>query len=360
LKLKKMKQKTTFPAVAREKMEKAFEELKKEVRVIDPKRNFVVYLLGMPKAGKSSLINALIDNKVCAVGEKLKSKTTKFAIHTDAATHMTYVDSQGVSSDEDFKQGCKQILRDAKQAQKDGAPFPLPDLIFLCTTPDMCEGSKQLGRFVDMLRDVAKKQGRGKVPVVLVVTKLDTKPNDSPLLEDVFTDIKEELDELFPADKYDMKLGVSTERNNHGIQDLKNILNNEQQLQDKVTLNDKQIFENCRENLAMKIIAAFSGLCATVSIIPFADIPIVLFLTSVMLDILACFSLNDKTAESFLIAHSIRYGVVTGIRAGLMILGDVLELSVVGFLVGTGVNMASAGGLTAAIGWHAYKYFTTV
>jgi len=42
-----------------------------------------------------------------------------------------------------------------------------------------------------------------------------------------------------------------------------------------------------------------------------------------------------------------------------LICADVLDLTVVGLVVGNAINVAAGAGLTAVIGWKAYKYFTS-
>jgi uncharacterized protein (DUF697 family) len=111
-------------------------------------------------------------------------------------------------------------------------------------------------------------------------------------------------------------------------------------------------------SIVNKIIAAFSTASAAVSFLPIADIFIVTFLQEWMYRMLACFSVDpSRTADSFKAVHRIQQGASIAIRTGALFVGGVFQLSVVGYLIGSGICVAAAATSTAAIGWACYFYF---
>jgi len=84
----------TLPSEARKKICGLLEQLQKDVKRADPRRPLVVYVLGYSNAGKSSLINALLNNDECVVGDNGKPTTPSFEVKHIARAATIFVDSQ--------------------------------------------------------------------------------------------------------------------------------------------------------------------------------------------------------------------------------------------------------------------------
>lgn len=349
----KLKDDPATPAAAREVIEEKLGKLLEQITEVNPDRCVAVYMVGESKVGKSSLINAILDiPDYCKVGDGLKPETVKFqeCIHQEA--RINFLDTQGLTKNYNPKKFMKETRGLLKKKE-----LPLPDVIVLCIVPSRANECAYLRDFVERLRRLCSEFHKPDVPTVLVLNQIDTKAKDDESYEQTFGRLIGEIESIYP--EFDVHLGTSAKKN-FGIESLRHLIQEQQKVANKIDRNDIHFAENCCETLAVKVISGFCALNAVVSTLPFVDIPITSKITSIMLDVLEVFAVDStKTASGFLQAHGIAYQVSSYLRMALMFVGDILDLTVVGIALGTAINLSSSVGLTAAIGWKAYKYFTT-
>jgi len=282
----------------------------------------------------------------------LKTETVEFRECIHEGARINFVDTQGLTAN----YNPKKFMREARDKIKK-KELPLPDVIVLCIMPSRASDCAYLRNFVKRLRRLCSEFHKPDVPTVLVLNQIDTKANDNEDNEQTSGRLVKEIESMYP--EFDVHLGTSAKMN-FGIESLRHLIRGQQKVANKIDQNDIHFAENCCETLAIKVISGFCAMNAAVSPLPFVDIPITSKITSIMLDILEVFAVDStKTAAGFLQAHGIAYQVSSYVRMALMFVGDILDLTVVGFALGTAINLSSAVGLTAAIGWKAYKYFTT-
>jgi uncharacterized protein (DUF697 family) len=145
---------------------------------------------------------------------------------------------------------------------------------------------------------------------------------------------------------------------NYGIHELILNMNAQSPLNAQVMDKNLEYVEQCRLAMANKIIAAFSTTSAAVSFLPIADLILVTILQEWMYRMLACFSINpQRTADTFQTVHRAGSIANLAVRAVALVIGGVLQLSVVGYLMGAGICVTTASSTTAILGWACYKYF---
>jgi uncharacterized protein (DUF697 family) len=144
---------------------------------------------------------------------------------------------------------------------------------------------------------------------------------------------------------------------NYGIHELILNMNAQSPLNAQVMDKNLEYVEQCRLAMANKVIAAFST-SAAVSFLPIADLILVTILQEWLYRMLACFSINtQRTADTFQTVHRVGSIANLAVRAVALVIGGVLQLSVVGYLMGAGICVTAASSTTAILGWACYKYF---
>ena len=73
---------------------------------------------------------------------------------------------------------------------------------------------------------------------------------------------------------------------------------------------------------------------------------------------LACFSIDPtRTPDTFKTVHRAFQGASLGVRAAALFVGGIFQLSLVGYLVGSSICVATAALSTGTLGWASYYYF---
>ena len=144
-------------------------------------------LVGRPNVGKSTLVNAIIGRKVAITSDKPQTTRNIIqGIRTDEDSQMVFVDTPGIHKPQN-KLG--KILN--KQAY-----FTVDDVDVILFLVDITE---PLGKGDMFVIDVLKK---AKVPVILVINKIDKLPKDTILKKiDEYKDLYN-FDEIVPVSAY--------------------------------------------------------------------------------------------------------------------------------------------------------------
>jgi hypothetical protein len=95
------------------------------------------------------------------------------------------------------------LIKDAKAFKsEDGLPLPVADVVLICTSPDtLAPFPSTFINLADALKKQAKDNHRGDIPVILVITKLDTKTKQvfTPELHaEAFKLLEGTADECYP------------------------------------------------------------------------------------------------------------------------------------------------------------------
>jgi uncharacterized protein (DUF697 family) len=210
----------------------------------------------------------------------------------------------------------------------------------------------------NVLKWVKSQRYNTEVPVLCVLNKIDEYfGNDLPKTEADVEKIKKYTETalrlvnehlIMPA----TQCIATSATKNYGIDQLRLNINSQSPLNAQIIDKNLDYISQYRLSIANKIIAAFSTAAAAVSFLPIADIVIVTFLQEWMYKMLACFSIDpSRTPDTFKTVHRLQQGTSFVIRAGALFIGGVFQLSLVGYLVGSSICVATAATSTAAVGW---------
>jgi len=146
-------------------------------------------LVGRPNVGKSTLLNAIIGKKVAITSDKPQTTRNIIqGIRTDDDSQMVFVDTPGIH---------KPKNRLGKVLNKE-AYFTINDVDVILFLVDITESIGKGDKFViDVLKNV-------KVPVILVINKIDKLPKEEILKKiDEYKDLYN-FDEIVPISAYKM------------------------------------------------------------------------------------------------------------------------------------------------------------
>jgi uncharacterized protein (DUF697 family) len=243
-----------------------------------------------------------------------------------------------------------------------------PDAVILIITREQLRDKVCLKHIMDNVNNVlkwVKSQRYGiEIPVICVLNKIDVYfNNNSPTSEVDMEKVNDYTEKalrivnehlIIPATQC-IPVSATT---NYGIDQLRLNINAQSPLNAQIIDKNLDYISQYRLSIANKIIAAFSTASAAVSFLPIVDILVVTFLQEWMYRMLACFSIDpSRTADSFKTVHRVQQGASIAIRTGALLVGGVFQLSVVGYLIGSGICVATAASSTAVIGWTCYFYF---
>ena len=144
-------------------------------------------IVGRPNVGKSTLLNAIIGRKVAITSDKPQTTRNIIqGIRTDEDTQMVFVDTPGIHKPQN---------RLGKILNKE-AYFTLNDVDVILFLVDITEPLGKGDMFViDVLKNV-------KVPVILVINKIDKLPKEAILKKiDEYKDLYN-FDEIVPISAY--------------------------------------------------------------------------------------------------------------------------------------------------------------
>ncbi|WP_295149815.1 GTPase Era [uncultured Peptoniphilus sp.] len=142
-----------------------------------------VSVIGRPNVGKSTLLNAVIGEKISAISSKPQTtrQNTTF-IHTDDEAQIIFLDTPGIQKPKN-KLG-EFMLTESKEGIEDS------DLITY-----IVDTSKRIGKAERSIIDLLKEY-KGKLPIILLINKVDTIKKEEILEiismyaeEDIFDDI---------------------------------------------------------------------------------------------------------------------------------------------------------------------------
>lgn len=160
-----------------------------------------IAIVGMPNAGKSTLLNSLIQQKISIVSPK--PQTTRdniMGVWTDDSCQMVFVDTPGINK-------AQTVLGDYMNKAVEQAVVDVDCVMVVIDGHDGID---------DQELDLINKYGGKKIPLVVVITKTDiSQPNT----------LMPQLAKLNGNEKIDAVFAVSAKRNNN-IDELKEHLKN--------------------------------------------------------------------------------------------------------------------------------------
>lgn len=144
-----------------------------------------VSVIGRPNVGKSTLLNAIIGEKISAISSKPQTTRQNITfIHTDEDAQIIFLDTPGIQKPKN-KLG-EFMLTESKVGIEDS------DVITY-----IVDTSKKIGRAERSIIDILKEY-KGKLPIILLINKVDTIRKDE-LLEIISMYAEEEIfDEIIP------------------------------------------------------------------------------------------------------------------------------------------------------------------
>ena len=178
-------------------------------------------IVGRPNVGKSTLLNAIIGRKVAITSDKPQTTRNIIqGIRTDEDTQMVFVDTPGIHKPQN---------RLGKILNKE-AYFTLNDVDVILFLVDITEPLGKGDMFViDVLKNV-------KVPVILVINKIDKLPKEAILKKiNEYKDLYN-FDEIVPISAYKMD----------NVDRLINVLKTK--LTDNIKYFDEQMYTNMPVN----------------------------------------------------------------------------------------------------------------
>ena len=144
-----------------------------------------VSVIGRPNVGKSTLLNAIIGEKISAISSKPQTTRQNITfIHTDEDAQIIFLDTPGIQKPKN-KLG-EFMLTESKEGIEDS------DIITY-----IVDTSKKIGRAERSIIDILKEY-KGKLPIILLINKVDTIRKDE-LLEIISVYAEEEIfDDIIP------------------------------------------------------------------------------------------------------------------------------------------------------------------
>lgn len=144
-----------------------------------------VSVVGRPNVGKSTLLNAIIGEKISAISSKPQTTRQNITfIHTDDDSQIIFLDTPGIQRPKN-KLG-EFMLTESKESIDEA------DVITY-----IVDTSKRIGKAERSIIDILKEY-EGKLPIILLINKVDTIKKDE-LLEIISMYAKEEIfNEIIP------------------------------------------------------------------------------------------------------------------------------------------------------------------
>lgn len=120
-----------------------------------------VSVIGRPNVGKSTLLNAIIGEKISAISSKPQTTRQNITfIHTDDEAQIIFLDTPGIQKPKN-KLG-EFMLTESKEGIEDS------DVITY-----IVDTSKRIGKAERSIIDLLKEH-KGKLPIILLINKVDT------------------------------------------------------------------------------------------------------------------------------------------------------------------------------------------
>jgi uncharacterized protein (DUF697 family) len=242
-----------------------------------------------------------------------------------------------------------------------------PDAIILVVTKDHLRRERDListtNDINSILKWLKKQRYNADIPILCVLNKIDEYFDNNLPTPEFRTKVEEYTTmALTIVNKYltipATKCIPVSNIKDYGIDELRRNIDAQSPLNAQIIDKNLDYVTQYRLSIANKIIAAFSTASAAVSFLPIVDIVLITVLQEWMYRLLACFSVDpSRTPDAFKALHCVHQVASLGIRAGALFVGGVFQLSVVGYLIGSSICVATATTSTAALGWESYFYF---
>lgn len=338
-----------------------FDKLRELSQVINPTRSLICYCVGNTDAGKSSLINALSKSHVCPVSDSFEAGTNRFQTVSVPEINTLFVDTVGFGSNIHDHALVRKFEEEIEKTNS-------PDIVLLIVSRADLRRVESLKNAIDYINFVLawtrNKRNNVEVPVMCVLTKLDEYFPGQKLESEIHGKKTEEyisraleIINMHLNEKVTKAIAVSSVQN-YGIEELILSMNAQSPLNAQIMVKNVEYVEQCRLAMANKIIAAFSTACAAVSFLPGVDLVITTILQEWMYRMLACFSIDpERTPDQFKVVHKAQTMSSLVVRTVALMVGGVFQLSIVGYLIGSGICVVAASSTTAILGWKCYYYF---
>jgi len=347
---------------------------------INPDRATNVVLIGQTNAGKTVLVTAMLQQTVSEV-----KRTEVYSWH-NVGENLNILDVVGFQNNKQ-KENNKKLATALKQK--------CPDVVFVVLNATdyrkWDDYRKEFGEVLNTVMIACKKAKSTlpcfvtskSVPVLWVVTHMDA-PGDElskfgwsrTKTEEVWKNLLDKKQKKIIAivrsklkefnhfsDEDPVCITAVPEKEDrkfdYGIDILRTFVQISVPLNTQIQANNKKRYEAIRRTIAMKIISTYSSLCATVSLLPLADIPLTICLNNAMLITLEALRIDpNRTAQSFSVANGSVIAATYAVRSILLGTFFFLELTGIGIIVSIPAGAAVASTSTSFLGIKAYHYFT--
>jgi len=334
-------------------------------------------VVGFPFEGKSNLINALCPGGRVDVSRSGATGTTELKWFDVSQANLCVLDTVGDAiQDKALRAQLKIALKEKKA-----------DVIVIVLSPSTMvirDALKTLSATVTEMKNLLKSEFSLDPPVLFVLNKVDTYHSWKrsaftgtwaeyrDYIENNYAAISEEvntvLEDRFPlyrdTPEKDRILVLTScentaEGKDLGISHLTEAV--DMKLYRKILHNKMNTYQSFRLSTANKIIASFSSVAGAVGAVPVPGLDVVgiYYLTDMMLQMLSCLAVDpNRSVDQYKKSSRVVIGVLTALRTVGVIASIPLDLTGIALPIGIALGAVSAGGVTAALGWHGYRYFT--
>ncbi|PRP78196.1 hypothetical protein PROFUN_13987 [Planoprotostelium fungivorum] len=366
-----------------------FDHLSEFSEDLEDDRAVNIAVVGYPFEGKTHVINALANGGQAPTDREGAVGTKEMSWYTMSAANLCVLDTVGDAmqvqilfllsltaiQDKTMRNQLKGQLKEKKA-----------DIIMVVISPStvvLRDSMRSLSATVKEMRSFIQKEFNFEAPVLVAFNKLDlfhnwkrsnfqgTWADYSEFLEQNYYSIVEVhtmLEDRFPLyqelSRKDKVLVLTscesyTTGDHFGIRQLNE--NIDMKLYRKIINNRLLTYESFRLSTANKIIAAFSSAAGAVGAVPIPGLDVVAtyYITDMMIQMLSCLAVDPtRSAEKYKKSSRLVLGILTALRTIGVVAAIPLELTGIALPIGMALGAASAGGVTGALGWHAYRFFT--
>jgi len=336
-------------------------------------RKIRIYLVGHSGSCKSSLINAIVGNEAAKVGT-IHPTSSGAREHDIPDVNAIFVDTRGISEgggiEVDSISAEDQLLEEVKKNP--------PDVVLYCITKSYFRtNGTNTTPFLKKLKDTIGQD----LPILLVLTKIDDNlgvdvdPNDK---EEVMKSALEMIPKMVEniGFHFHATLACSTKQYKNkttgqlnfslvmGVGEIRDAINTHSSISAQLKILNDSVLLGIKRGLTSKLVNASMALTAVVAPIPFVEAYLVIIIRELMIKFLsAVLETEDRTYADFKKDNQIFLGLSFAanlIQSGAAIILDICAPVTfgLGYLISTATSATIQPGLTYALGWKAFEYFT--